>query len=70
MKLLDEIKSVSENSPNGVTSICADLRAGRKTEVDTISGSVVRAAKKCSVDVPYHEFIVNAIHAMENYNVR
>jgi 2-dehydropantoate 2-reductase len=69
-KLLDEIKSVSENSPNGVTSICADLRAGRKTEVDTISGSVVRAAKKCSVDVPYHEFIVNAIHAMENYNVR
>lgn len=65
-KLLDEIKSVSENSPNGVTSICADLRAGRKTEVDTISGSVVRAAKKCGVDVPCHEFIVNLIHAMES----
>ena len=68
--LLDEIKSVSMNSPNGVTSICADLRAGRKTEVDTISGSVVRAAKKCNIDVPYHEFIVNAIHAMESYNVK
>ena len=68
--LLDEIKSVSMNSPNGVTSICADLRAGRKTEVDTISGSVVRAAKKCGIDVPYHEFIVNAIHAMESYNVK
>ena len=68
--LLDEIKSVSMNSPNGVTSICADLRAGRKTEVDTISGSVVRAAKKCGIDVPYHEFIVNAIHAMESYNAK
>ena len=68
--LLDEIKSVSMNSPNGVTSICADLRAGRKTEVDTISGSVVRAAKRCGVDVPYHEFIVNAIHAMESYNAK
>ena len=68
--LLDEIKSVSMNSPNGVTSICADLRAGRKTEVDTISGSVVRAAKRCGIDVPYHEFIVNAIHAMESYNVK
>lgn len=66
-KLLEEIKSVSENSPNGVTSICADLRAGRKTEVDTISGSVVRAAKKYKIDVPCHEFIVNMIHAMENY---
>ena len=69
-KLLAEIKSVSENSPNGVTSICADLRAGRKTEVDTISGSVIRAAKKCKIDVPCHEFIVNMIHAMENYNVK
>lgn len=69
-KLLDEIKSVSENSPNGITSICADLRAGRKTEVDTISGSVVRAAKRCNIEVPCHEFIVNAVHAMENYNVR
>lgn len=64
-KILNEIKSVSENSPNGVTSICADLRAGRKTEVDTISGSVVRAAKKCGIEVPCHEFIVNMIHAME-----
>ena len=67
-KLLAEIKSVSTNSPNGVTSICADLRAGRKTEVDTISGSVVRAAKKCNIAVPCHEFIVNIIHAMESYN--
>ena len=69
-KLLDEIKSVSTNSPNGVTSICADLRAGRRTEVDTISGSVVRAAHKCNVDVPCHEFVVNMIHAMESYSVK
>mgnify|MGYP002624404705 CR=1 FL=1 len=68
-KLFAEIKSISENSPNGVTSICADLRAGRKTEVDTISGSVVRAAKKCNVEVPYHEFIVNLVHAMEDYSL-
>ena len=58
-ELLDEIK-------DGVTSICADMRAGRKTEVDTISGSVVRAAAKCGVTVPCHEFIVNLIHAMES----
>ncbi len=64
-EILDEIKAVTDNSPHGVTSICADLRAGRKTEVDTISGSVVRAAKKSGVSVPCHEFIVNMIHAME-----
>ena len=64
-EILGEIEAVCENSPHGVTSICADLRAGRKTEVDTISGSVVRSAKKCGVSVPCHEFIVNLIHAME-----
>ncbi|WP_420216675.1 ketopantoate reductase C-terminal domain-containing protein [Pelosinus fermentans] len=35
-------------SPNGCTSIRADLQNGRKTEVDTISGSVVRAAKNAA----------------------
>ncbi len=69
-KLTDEIISVCKNSPHGVTSICADLRAGRKTEVATISGSVVRSAEKCGVKVPCHEFIVNMIHAMENISTR
>jgi 2-dehydropantoate 2-reductase len=64
-KLLAKVRATSEGSPNGVTSICADIRAGRKTEVDTISGSVVRAAQKAGVRVPTHEFVVNTIHALE-----
>ena len=64
-KLLAKVRATSEGSPNGVTSICADIRAGRKTEVDTISGSVVRAAKKCGVPAPTHEFVVEMIHALE-----
>jgi 2-dehydropantoate 2-reductase len=64
--LLQEIKETSERVPEGVTSICADLSKGRKTEVDTISGSVIRAAKKCGIAVPAHEFLVNMVHAMEN----
>ena len=64
-KLLAKVRTTSEGSPNGVTSICADIRAGRKTEVDTISGSVVRASKKCGVPAPTHEFVVEMIHALE-----
>jgi 2-dehydropantoate 2-reductase len=63
--VLSKIKKTSENSPNGYTSIYTDLNKGRLTEVDTISGSVVRAAKKYGVEVPSHEFIVNMVHAME-----
>ena len=64
--LLEKVRKTSEGSPNGITSICADIRAGRKTEVETISGSVVRAAEKCGVPAPTHRFVVNMIHALED----
>ena len=48
------------------TSIYADLKAGRRTEVNTISGAVVRAGEKTGVDVPTHRMIVNMVHAMED----
>lgn len=63
--IVEKVRLTSVNNPNGRTSICADLGAGRKTEVDTISGAVVRAAAKCNVEVPTHEFVVNMVHAME-----
>lgn len=66
--IIAKVKQTSELSPNGVTSICADIRAGRKTEVDTISGSVVRAAEKCGVPAPSHKFLVEMIHALEDKN--
>ena len=64
-EITEKVRKTSVGSPEGVTSICADIRAGRKTEVDTISGSVVRAAKKAGVSAPTHEFVVNMIHALE-----
>ena len=50
-KFVKKVKNTSINNPNGCTSIRADLRDGRKTEVDTISGAVVRAAHKHGVEV-------------------
>ena len=61
----EKVKKTSLKNPSGCTSIRADLRDGRRTEVDTISGAVVRAAKKYNVEVPGHEFVVNLVHAME-----
>ncbi len=64
-EITEKVRQTSLGSPEGITSICADLKAGRKTEVNTISGSVVRAAKKCGVPAPTHEMIVELVHAME-----
>lgn len=62
---LREVRTVCENSPLGITSICADIRAGRHTEVDTISGSVVQASRNVNVPVPAHEVMVRLVHALE-----
>lgn len=65
-EILNKIRKTSEISPKGCTSIRADLQNGRKTEVDMISGSVIRAAKKHGIPVPLHEFVVAMVHAMED----
>ncbi len=64
-EIVEKVRQTSENNPSGCTSVRADLRDGRRTEVDTISGAVVRAAARCNVKVPTHEFVVNMVHAME-----
>ena len=63
--IVKKVSDTSVNNPNGCTSIRADLRDGRRTEVDTISGAVVRAGHEYNVAVPSHEFVVNMVHAME-----
>jgi 2-dehydropantoate 2-reductase len=68
-EVIEEIKRVLDNARDGYTSIYADLKNGVRTEVDTISGSVVDTANRLDVPVPYHEFVVSLIHAMENKNL-
>ncbi|MCI8269948.1 MAG: ketopantoate reductase family protein [Lachnospiraceae bacterium] len=67
-EITKKVRQTSLGSPEGITSICADLRDGRRTEVNTISGSVVRASQKCGVPAPTHEMIVELVHAMEERN--
>lgn len=61
-----EVKSVCDNGPQGLTSLYADLKAKRRTEVDTISGSVLQAGEQYGVPTPTHKFAIQMIHAMED----
>ncbi len=62
----DRLEKHLKNAPDGLTSIYTDLKNGRKTEVDYISGEVVRVAKKNNIKAPYQEMIIHMVHAMEN----
>ena len=62
---INRLNNHLRNAPNGFPSLAADLKNGRKTEVDFISGSVVRAAEKKGLQVPYETLMVRLVHAME-----
>lgn len=61
-----DVRALIERAREGCTSICADIRDGRKTEVDTISGAVVSAGKRNGTPTPTHELMVRLIHALED----
>ena len=67
-EIIERVKNTSLTSPEGRTSIYTDLKKGRLTEVNTISGAVVQAGEKLGVNVESHKMIVNLVHAMENKN--
>ena len=67
---IERIRKHLENAPDGYTSIYADLKNGRKTEVDFISGHIVRTAEKHGLSVPVQKCIVRMVHAIENRGVQ
>lgn len=67
-EIIERVKNTSLSSPEGCTSIYTDLKKGRLTEVNTISGAVVQAGEKLGINVESHKMIVNLVHAMENKN--
>ena len=62
----ERIANHLKNASGGYTSIYADLKNGRKTEVDYISGAVVKAAERQGKTVPTQIMMVRMVHAMED----
>ena len=49
-------------------STLQDLDAGRHTEIDMFSGTLVRMGKELHVDTPFNEFAYHAIKCLEEKN--
>lgn len=60
------VKTLLTEHPEGVPSICVDLKQGRLTEVSTISGAVLSAGKRLGIATPTTEFVVTLVKAMES----
>ena len=65
---IERIDKHLRNAPGGYTSVYADLKARRKTEVSVINGAVVEAGRRLGIPTPTHELILDMVHAMEGRN--
>lgn len=65
-KMLPEaVSTIMSMLPETKTSMLQDIEAGRKTEVDIFAGTILKLAKKHSVDTPYNKVVYDIIKAKE-----
>lgn len=67
-RIVDSVKEVITNGKEGYTSIYTHIKTGQRSEVDYISGYVVKRARVHGIDVPCHETVVALVHALEEKN--
>ncbi len=61
----EEALRVAERTENNVSSMLADVRECRKTEIDYINGAVVELGGKLGVPTPYNELLYFLVKALE-----
>ncbi|MCR5786538.1 MAG: 2-dehydropantoate 2-reductase [Acholeplasmatales bacterium] len=63
--VLEELRKKVYDMGQGYPSMYQDIKNNRITEIERLNGAIVNIAYKNKVNVPYNEFILNAIKAIE-----
>ena len=66
-KILKKLTSTCAGTAESKSSLCADLRAGRPTEIDRIYGTVVRYGKEHGVPTPTLDTLIAIVRGMESH---
>jgi len=62
------IKTISRlKQYKNYSSMYQDVKRGKKTELDYITGAIIRLAKTYNISVPYNEFLYDSIKFLEKY---
>ena len=54
---------------NNINSMLQDLQAGKRTEIDAITGEVIRLAKQLGIETPSSEAVYALVKALESKNL-
>lgn len=64
------VKNVIEKTANNRSSMLADCEAKRQTEIEAISGYILKAGKQRGKDLPFTEFVYESICSIEEESRR
>lgn len=60
-----EIEQICTKTADNHSSMLQDIKHNRQTEIDAITGYLLTQAKLCGILMPYHQFLFESIHAIE-----
>lgn len=63
--LIEKAEEVCESTSDNISSMLQDVRAGRKTEIDAISGEILRRSELASLPVPRTRVIWQLLKSTE-----
>lgn len=63
--LVEVAEATCAETKNNISSMLQDVRASRKTEIDAISGEIVRRAQQCALPTPRTRVVWQLLKGME-----
>ena len=66
--MLQDIRSEVKSKSNCCSH--QDIREGKKTEIDSINGTIVQAGNRKGIPCPVHSVIIRIIHGLESGNTK
>lgn len=65
-EMLEVTREVCRKTAKNLCSMLQDIRAGRRTEIDSINGTIADYGRKSGVPAPAHELMASLIRARES----
>ncbi|TCP70439.1 ketopantoate reductase family protein [Baia soyae] len=69
-RTIKKIKEVCRLTSQNVSSMLQDVQGGKRTEIESINGAIIRYAKEHNIPVYYHEMLCTLVKAKEEHNKR
>ena len=63
--LVEEVEQVCSITHENISSMLQDIRNHKPTEIDAISGEILRRAQNADLNVPYTHAVYNLVRALE-----